>query len=213
MPEEVSSSVCIHLITEGPTDRILLTQLIRIMIRERSIRFLKISSTQRTRTGKNSIIHNSSILSKFLHHGFHKNVDIIVICVDNDEAPEFDGIGVEMKRVIQETYAGFCEDNNYYSKIPCLVSAIPIKTLDYWMKVILERTNDCRKIVRVMTIAKGSIKEETYGEKCVFRGQFIDDKAIKEMVDLIEPTSLKKLRCLPSFNDFEEQLSACLSKN
>jgi len=213
MPESVSSSICIHLITEGPTDRILLTQLIRIMIREKSIRFLKISSTQRTRTGKNSIIHNSSILSKFLHHGFHRNVDIIIICVDNDEAHEQDGIGVEIKKIIQEAYTDFCKDNSYYSKIPCLVSAVPIKTLDYWMKVILERTYDCTKISQVMTIAKGSIKEETYGEKCVFRGQFIDDKAIKEMVDSIEPTSLKKLRCLPSFNDFEEQLSACLSQN
>jgi hypothetical protein len=81
------------------------------------------------------------------------------------------------------------------------------------MKVILERTDDCTKIIQVMSIAKESIKEETYGEKCVFKGQFIDDKAIKEMVDSIEQTSLKKLRCLPSFNDFEKQLSACLSQN
>jgi len=107
MPEEVSSSVCIHLITEGPTDRILLSQIIRVIIREQNPRFLKISSTQRARTGKNSIIHNSSILSKFLHHGFHRSVDIIVICVDNDEAYEEDGIGVTVKRLIQDAYSDF----------------------------------------------------------------------------------------------------------
>lgn len=203
---------CLHLITEGPTDRILLSKLIKVMIADTPHKILRLSSTQRARCGKHSILFNYSILTKFLHHGFHRNVDLIIICVDNDEEEEKEGIGIKVKELISQLYEEFCRKNPYYSKIPCLVSVVPIKTIDYWIKAILLHHSECEKILKVLSIPKGKIKEETYGKEFVFRGIFIDSRAIDNVVEIIKPNSLEKLRCLPAFNDFENQLLECISR-
>ncbi|MEG3056791.1 MAG: hypothetical protein RQM90_12470 [Methanoculleus sp.] len=57
------------------------------------------------------------------------------------------------------------------------------------------------------------IKEETYGKRFVFRGTFIDEGAIGRMVEEIgNDGSLDKLRCLPSFLDFEKYLKICFEE-
>jgi len=56
MTQLEASTVCIHLITEGPTDRKLLSALIPEMIEDNFLQFVEISSTQRVRTGKQAIV-------------------------------------------------------------------------------------------------------------------------------------------------------------
>ncbi len=206
-----SSPISIHLITEGPTDRKLLLALISQIIGEHSHQFIELSSTQRTRNGKQAILGNFSTFSKYLHHGFNKDVDIIVICIDNDEDTEDEGIGINLKMQIQKLFKEFLKKHSFYEMIPCLVCAVPVKTMDYWMKAISVNHSDCRDILKVLTIPKNRIKEETYGARYVYRGQFIDHSAIEEKTNSIQtPGSLEKLRCLPSFKDFEENLIDCL---
>ena len=47
MAQPGSPTICIHLITEGPTDRKLLSALISEMIEDHLLQFVEISSTQR----------------------------------------------------------------------------------------------------------------------------------------------------------------------
>ena len=209
-----SSPVSIYLITEGPTDRKLLSALISQIIGEQSHHFIGLSSTQRTRSGKQAILGNFSMFSKYLHHGFHKGVDIIVICIDNDDETEDEGVGINLKNLIKELFEKFLKNNSFYEKIPCLVCAVPVKTMDYWMKAISVNHSDCRDILTVLTNPKERINEETYGKRYVFRGQFVDFSAIEKKTNSIQaPASLEKLRCMPSFKDFEENLTDCLEKS
>ena len=214
MPSIKSSPISIYLITEGPTDRKLLSALISQIIGEQSHQFIPLSSTQRARSGKQAILGNFSMFSKYLHHGFHSGADIIVICIDNDDETEYEGIGINLKNQIKELFEQFLKNNSFYEKIPCLVCAVPVKTMDYWMKAISVNHSDCRDILTVLTISKDRIKEETYGKRHVFRGQFIDAGAIEKKTNSVRtPGSLEKLRCLPSFKDFEEDFITCLGKS
>ncbi|SCL74140.1 hypothetical protein L21_0004 [Methanoculleus chikugoensis] len=213
MTQFETSTVCIHLITEGPTDRKLLSALIPEMLEDRLLQFVEISSTQRVRTGKQAILNNHSIFSKFLHHGCSADADIIVVCVDNDRRPVKEGVGEDIITQISVFYEKFLEKNTFYQNPPCLVCAVPVSTIDYWMKAISERKSDCNEILPAMNIPRERIKEETYGKKCVFRGTFIDEGAIERKVkEIRKDGSLEKLRCLPSFQDFERYLKACFEE-
>jgi len=66
MTQSGTSTVYIHLITEGPTDRKLLSVLILEMIKGHPLQFVEISSTQRVRTGKQAILNNHSIFFEVL---------------------------------------------------------------------------------------------------------------------------------------------------
>ena len=97
MAQPEDPSIRIHLITEGPTDRKLLSALLSNMIADHLLEFVEMSSTQRVRTGKQAFLNNHSIFSKHLHHGCSAGADIIVVCVDNDEEPEKGGVGRDNK--------------------------------------------------------------------------------------------------------------------
>ncbi|KAF5036109.1 hypothetical protein DSECCO2_578500 [anaerobic digester metagenome] len=213
MTQSGTSTVYIHLITEGPTDRKLLAILIQEMNKGHPLQFVEISSTQRVRTGKQAILNNHSIFSKYLHYGCSKAADIIVVCVDNDEKPVKEGVGKETIARISVFYETFLEKNTFYQNPPCLVCAVPVFTMDYWMKAISERRTDCNDILPAMKIPRERIKEETYGKKYVFRGTFIDEGAIERKTkEIRKDGSLDKLRCLPSFQDFERYLKDCFEK-
>ena len=103
--------------------------------------------------------------------------------------------------------------NTFYQNPPCLVCAVPVLTIDYWMNVISLKKTDCNDILLVLNIPKGRIKEETYGKRFVFRGTFIDEEAIRGKVEEIGASgSLDKLRCLPSFLEFEGHLETCFEE-
>jgi len=159
------------------------------------------------------ILNNHSIFSKFLHHGCSASADIIVVCVDNDRRPVKEGVGEDIITQISVFYEEFLEKNTFYQNPPCLVCAVPVSTIDYWMKAISERNTDCNEILPAINIPIERIKEETYGKKCVFRGTFIDEGAIERKVkEIRKDGSLEKLRCLPSFQDFEKYLKGCFEK-
>jgi hypothetical protein len=189
----------------------LLSNLISEIVGEKDPIFIEISATQRVKTGKPALLKNSSIFAKNLHHGFSRGVDIIVICIDNDTG-SIDDIGKAIQEKISEFFRSFCKKNLHYSKIPCLVCAVPVITMDYWMRALSEKNTECLQIRSKLHIPKERIKEETYGEKNVFRGKFIDDTAIqKKIKEIRKDGSLIKLRCIPSFEDFEKQLINCLN--
>jgi hypothetical protein len=213
MAPPAPSSIRIHLITEGPTDRKLLSALLSKMIADHLLEFVEMSSTQRARTGKQAFVNNHSIFSKHLHHGCSAGADIIVVCVDNDEEPEKRGVGRERITWISTFYEAFLEKNTFYQSPPCLVCAVPVLTIDYWVKAISLKKTECSDILLAMSIPKERIKEKTYGKRFVFRGTFIDEGAIGRMVEEIgNDGSLDKLRCLPSFLDFEKYLKICFEE-
>jgi hypothetical protein len=201
----------IQIIAEGPTDREILHALIMKIHREIGIELIEESKTQMKRRGKYSILFQYSILAKFLHHGFSKSVDVIIICVDNDdEILDNSGIGSKKKADLKILVDTFLEKNNsiYPTIKPKWVLAVPVQTIDYWMKSIDERDNDCEKIRRIENIDRSNIKVETYGRSNVYGGWAIDQEAINSKIEKIKRESIvfEKLRCLPSFIDFENQL-------
>ncbi len=207
-----SSPLNIHLITEGPSDREILKSLLSEIIGENKANYINISATQRVKTGKPALLKNAQIFSKNLHHGFAQKVDIIVVCIDNDSGTIND-IGETIQEEILAKFNSFCHNNKHYSKIPCLVCAVPVVTIDYWMKAISEKNDDCTQILLNLIIPKEKIKQETYGEKNVFRETFIEQKAIQNKIKEIKSKgSLNRLRCIPSFENFENQLRDCLDR-
>lgn len=201
----------IQIIAEGPTDREILNALVMNIHRETGIELIEEGKTQMKHRGKNSILFQYSKLAKFLHHGFSKSVDAIIICVDNDdEILDKSGIGSKKKADLKALVDIFLEKNNYiYPTIrPKWVLAVPVQTIDYWMKSIDEKDNDCQKIRRIENIDRSNIKVETYGKSNVYSGWIIDREAINSKIEKIkrEPIVFEKLRCLPSFIDFENQL-------
>jgi len=205
----------IQIIAEGPTDREILNALITKINKWTTIEFIEESKTQIKRRGKNSILLQYSILAKFLHHGFYKSVDVIIICVDNDnEILDESGVGSKIKEDLKILVEKFLNDNIYkYPTInPKRVFAVPVQTIDYWMKSIDEKENDCQKIRRIENIDRSNIKVETYGKSNVYSGWVIDREAINSKIEKIkrEYRVFEKLRCLPSFIDFENQLKYSL---
>ncbi len=205
----------IQIIAEGPTDREILNALITKINKWNNIELIEESKTQIKRRGKYSILFQYSDLAKFLHHGFYKSVDVIIICVDNDdEILDASGIGSKKKEDLEILVEKFLYENNYkYPNInPKCILAVPVQTIDYWMKSIDERGNDCQEIRRIEDIDRGNIKIETYGKSNVYGGWVIDREAINSKIEKIkrESIALEKLRCLPSFIDFENQLKCSL---
>ena len=171
------------------------------------------SKTQKKYRGKDSILNNYSRFAKFLHKGFSEGVNIIVVCVDNDNNPcDSHGIGSTVKNKLMEYHSKFLEENKtntYYSSInPNMVYAVPVETIDYWMKCVDERTTNCHKIREILRISRFSIKESTYGSSNVYARVFVDPEAIESKKTKIsqDPMCWEKLRCFPSFSDFETQL-------
>lgn len=200
----------VQIIAEGPTDRQILMSLLN-KIGDGSLEFVEESKTQMKRRGIHSILFNYTILAKFLHHGFYNSAEVIVICVDNDnEILDYSGVGSKRKQDLKELFDKFCIKNKHiYPNInPKLVLVVPVQTIDYWMKCVDERKNDCQKIKQIENINQNHIKVETYGKSNVYFGWLIDQKSIDSKIEKISHNShvLDKLRCFPSFSDFEEQL-------
>ncbi|MEG3056789.1 MAG: hypothetical protein RQM90_12460 [Methanoculleus sp.] len=127
------------------------------MIADHLLEFVEMSSTQRARTGKQAFVNNHSIFSKHLHHGCSAGADIIVVCVDNDEEPEKRGVGRERITWISTFYEAFLEKNTFYQSPPCLVCAVPVLTIDYWVKAISLKKTECSDILLAMSIPKGRV--------------------------------------------------------
>lgn len=157
----------IQIIAEGPTDRAILHAFI-LMIKRNSIEFLEESNTQKTHRGKHSLISNYKIFAKFLHNAYYNFSDIIIICVDNDgDITDRLGIGSKKKDILKKYITQFTDSNSYkYPSInPEYIIAVPVQTIDYWMKCIDEEETNCYKIREIERIPQQKIKAETYGEK------------------------------------------------
>ena len=166
----------VQVISEGPTDRKILMNLLNKISNE-DLKFVAESKTQMKRPGINSILFNYSILAKFLHHGFHNSAEVIVICVDNDnEILDENGIGSKRKQELKELFDIFCEKNEriYPNINPKSVLVVPVQTIDYWMKCVDTNKSDCEKIRKIENINKKNIKIDTYGKSNVYAGWSIN---------------------------------------
>ncbi len=204
----------IHLITEGPTDRLILKALLNRMI-ERQPHLISESKTQKKNRSVSSLL-DYAFFSKFLHYAFYHSVDVIITCLDND-AHELDrtGISIERKEIIEGYKNKFLLENQYiYPTVnPCFIIIVPVETLDYWVKCIKMRTTNCTEILNIRQINKAQIKSLTYGEQNIHFGWMIDDQAITNVINQItgQNNLIEKLECLPCFKDFQTQLENCLS--
>jgi hypothetical protein len=204
----------LQIIAEGPSDRKLLRALIGRISKGIDIEVIEESKTQMKRRGKQSILLEYDIFAKFLHHGYSKQVDIIVICVDNNGESVQSGVNVTTKNKLNRFIENFkIKNKERYSTIdPEFVIAIPVQTMDYWMKGVDEPEANRGRIRKIEDINKDNIKSETYGAQNVFGGWIIDEKEITKKIEKIKNDHLivEKLRCFPSFLDFEEQFKTAL---
>jgi hypothetical protein len=199
----------VQIISEGPTDREILRSIVDIF-KCPDMDMIEESKTQMRRRGKHSILNYKSF-SKFLHHGYQNLADVIIICVDNDDE-DLDkfGVGSIKKNSLKDLIKEFQEKNPYkYLEInPKYVLTIPVQTIDYWMKCIDINEFNCVKIIEILNVPKSMIKKEAYGESNIYLGWVIDPEAINSKIEKIknDPTVQEKLRCFPSFRDFESQI-------
>ncbi len=123
-------------------------------------------------------------------------------------------IDFKKKKILEGFVKKFEENdiNRHYNLHPKFVFAIPIQTMDYWMKCLDEKDDDCTRIRKIEHIDMDNIKKETYGESNIYMGWSIDEDAIDQKIKRIKNESLvlDKLRCFPSFSDFEGQLKEAL---
>jgi len=204
----------VQIIAEGKSDRRILDFFIHTLCTKFNCVIIAESKTQKKFRGKDSILNNYLKLAKFLHKGFSEKADVIVICVDNDnKSCDTTGVGITVKKQLQDHYQHFLEENKknalYSSVSPVLIFSVPVETIDYWMKSISEKSNDCSKIKNILRISRFDIKVSTYGKENIYMGVFINPDAIEAKIKTLKeiPSSWEKLRCLPSFVDFESQLS------
>lgn len=204
----------IQIIAEGPSDRRILRALIRRISKGIDIEVIEESKTQMKRRGKQSILLEYDIFAKFLHHSYSKQVDIIVICVDNNGESVQSGVNINTKNKLNRSIENFkIKNKEKYSNIdPEFVIAIPVQTMDYWMKGVDEPEDNCGRIRKIEDINKDIIKSVTYGAQNVFWGWIIDEKEIIKKIEKIKNDHLilEKLRCFPSFLDFEQQFKKAL---
>jgi hypothetical protein len=199
----------VQIISEGPTDREILYSIVNIF-KCADVELIEESKTQMKRRGKHALL-NYEIFSKFLHHGYQNLAEIIIICVDNDDEDlDTFGVGSIKKEIIRGLINEFQKKNSHkYLKIsPKYVLAIPVQTIDYWMKCIEEGDLNCIKIRKILNISRSMIKKETYGAANIYLGWVIDPAAISSKIAKIkhDPSVPEKLRCFPSFRDFESQM-------
>lgn len=201
----------LQLIAEGPSDRKLLRALIRRISKGIGIEVIEESKTQKKRRGKQSILLEYGTFAKFLHHAYSKQVDSIVICVDNNGESVQSGVNITTKNKLNRSIEKFkIENKERYSTIdPEFVIAIPVQTMDYWMKGVDEPEANCGRIRKIEDINKDNIKSETYGAQNVFWGWIIDEKEIIKKIKN-DHLIVEKLRCFPSFLDFEQQFKTAL---
>lgn len=204
----------IQIIAEGPSDRRILRALIRRISKGIDIEVIEESKTQMKRRGKQSILLKYDIVAKFLHHSYSKQVDIIVICVDNNGESVQSGVNINTKNKLNRSIENFkIKNKEKYSNVnPEFVIAIPVQTMDYWMKGVDEPEVNCGRIRKIENINKDNIKSEAYGAQNVFLCWIIDENEIIKKIEKInnDYSVLEKLRCFPSFVDFEQQFKKAL---
>ncbi len=205
----------IQIIAEGPTDRKILRALLKKIDHSAKLNIIEESKTQRKKRGKYSILRDYKTFAKFLHNGYSKGVDVILIHVDNDDEPlQQPGIDLKTETALRGFVETFQKENGgrYASLNPCFVFAIPVRTTDYWMRVVSESSSDCIQIRKTEQISRSMIKEKTYGKSNVLLTGAIKREAIASKIQEIEtkPGVLDRLRCLRSFSRFEEQLAICV---
>ena len=164
------------------------------------------------------MLSNYKILAKFLHNAYYKCSDLIIICVDNDgEALDELGIGSRKKEILKSNIELFIDNNSYKypDRSPRYILAVPVQTIDYWMKCIDQNHKECHKIREIEKIPKEIIKVETYGKKNVHLGWQIDSTTFNNKIDKFtrDPSVIDKLSCLPSFKDFMDQFKAAYDKS
>jgi hypothetical protein len=97
----------LQIIAEGPSDRKLLRALIRRISKGIDIEVIEESKTQMKRRGKQSMLLEYDIFAKFLHHSYSKQVDIIVICVDNNGESVQSGVNITTKNQLNRFIENF----------------------------------------------------------------------------------------------------------
>lgn len=213
-PPSQKCELKVQIIAEGKSDRRIMEFFIHTLCDKFNCEIIAESKTQKKFRGKDSILNNYSRLAKFFHKGFSENADAIVICVDNDnKSCDATGVGITVKKQLQSHYQHFLEENkkntSYSSVSPVLIYSVPVETIDYWMKSVDEKSNDCSKIRNILRISRFDIKVATYGKENIYMGVFINPEAIEAKIDTLKekPACWEKLRCLSSYVDFEKQLS------
>lgn len=201
----------VHIVAEGPSDREIIKALIEALCPRSDMTFTPESKTQMKRRGAESILMDPRTFAKFLHHAYDQQADLIVVMVDND-GREKDGSGVSRERKERVSrnirdFVGRTRDR-YAHLSPNHAIMVPVESMDYWAHCVKLDTTDCAMVRDIESIDRHSIKAIAYGPENVFAGWVIDRGAVQEVIDIIgsDTSALRKLRCLPSFRDFEAQL-------
>jgi hypothetical protein len=188
-----------HIICEGPTDHIILERILRFSL-DSNIELVKPSVTQKKNRGVSAIIDNKTLLFKFLHHSMANQVDIIIICVDNDCDTIENGIP-SRSTLLKEYYDEFLQKNSrIYRHTPKKIVVVPIETIDYWIRAC--QLNAGPGTIRGLEHEpKEGMKKIVYGEDNVLPNGLILEDAFNQVIDqvLTEKNIQEKLIHLPSF--------------
>ena len=150
----------IHIISEGPTDQIILEKITKLVMRVVP-EFIHPSNTQSKNRGVHSILNDKRILFKFLHYSFAKKANILIICVDNDNDEIVDGCPVRLNK-IKLYYNEFLENNSrFYDIRPEKCVIIPIKTIDYWVYAGKMQNVGIGTLKGIEILPKEGMKEKT----------------------------------------------------
>lgn len=151
-----------HIISEGPTDQIILERITRLVLRD-TPEFIQPSNTQRKNRGVRSILENKKILFKFLHYSFAQKAEFVIICVDNDEDDIVNGCPIRYNK-INSYYIEFLENNSrFYNNRPSNCIIIPIQTIDYWVYAGKMQTVGIGTLKGIEDLHKEGMKEKVYG--------------------------------------------------
>ncbi len=204
----------IHIIAELPSDRTLIQAILRATRPQSELEFTPESKTQMKRRGAEPILLEERTFAKFLHHAYAYRAELIVVMVDNDGAEKDpSGVSKARRRIIDGSITRFIARNaeRYSDQSPVFAIMVPVESMDYWAHCVKLNISNCGKIRSIEAIELRMMKEIAYGAENIYAGWAIDSEAIQEVIDILEEdlAALRRLRCLPSFADFEAQLPTC----
>lgn len=191
-----------HIISEGPTDQIILEKITKLVIREVP-EFIQPSNTQMKNRGVHSILDDKSILFKFLHYSFAQEASFVIICVDNDNDEIVDGSPVRFNK-IRSFYDEFLENNSsFYNSRPAECVIIPIKTIDFWVYAGKMQNTGIGTLKGIESLPKEGMKEKVYGRDNVMPFGILE-RAFQETIKtaITKVTIENNLRHLSSFSKF-----------
>ncbi len=191
-----------HIISEGPTDQIILERITRLVLRS-TPEFIQPSNTQSKNRGVNSILKNKKILFKFLHYSFAQMAKFVIICVDNDEDDIVDGCPIRYDK-IKSYYIEFLENNSrYYNIRPSNCIIIPVQTIEYWVYAGKMQNVGIGTLKGIESLHKEGMKERVYGKNNVTPFGILEN-AFQETINtaITKLTIENNLRHLSSFSKF-----------